>query len=1179
MLLFNNLLKFKYSFFISLVLYSFSLNIHADVSQAPLSLTEGVAPNMIFTLDESGSMSFAYIPDDGRSLLRTRRYNSYIGNPMYYNPEVKYQIPPAFDINGKEIKLKTSFLAAPMNGFANQGENNPVVNLSSGYRPIQEHRIPNRGPSYASHPDLDFYCNRGEVKIGCSATRYSTDDQRSRGVHAYYYIYDKSCGRVTDDKCYVYQKVKENEKENYAIWYSFYKTRALATLSAASIAFYDLSSDIRFTWQDLDSCKNFNGTGSCRNNKLKPFSTTHKGQFYTWLREVSFNSSTPLPAAMQRAGEFLKKDEPWKKYLNSEGVNNNSNRYACRSSYHVLMTDGIWTTAPNPPSGFKSDQSSFKTPDGHEYHEIKPYYDRTSNVTLADFAMHYWATDLQPNLPNKIKSYIPYKNEDKNIEYWDPRNNPATWQSMSNFIMGLGLTNSLNNPNIPWEGATHAGRGYQNLLNGTSWPAAKANSDNNVYDLWHAAINSRGEFYSVDSPEAMVEAFKNILARIADRKSTIANPGISTSIESDGESDSFVSYFYTTSFDSTDGWTGTLEKHKQYRLYKADGTWEDKKEKLWSAAKEIPKNRVIKIADESSKNKLVDFTSTVKNQRLINELSKFPETGIVDNLWKERLNYLRGDQSNEGDGEKQFRVRSSILSDFLYSQPVVVNGARYLEGFSNKLESNNQYTSFISQIKNRAAMVYVGGNGGMLHGFDAKTGEEKFAFIPTAVFPYLNKLTGKKYSHQFYVDGTPTIADVYNGTEWKTILVGTLRAGGKGLFALDITNPRDIKLLWELDEFNFAAMKGAEKSSVEPGYSFSKPTVARLHNGQWAVITGNGYQGKGTENGKAALYLINAITGELIKSLEVQGDNAPNGLSTPKVADFDADGVADYAYAGDLQGNLWRFDLLGYGASTDRDKSTGSIYGDKNGSTVSFKVSNGGKPLFTAKNGNHSQPITAAPSIARHPSKKGYLIIVGTGKYFESEDKNGTSTHAQSIYGIWDKYTKAETNSLGTVERKDLQVQTIEKEVVGTGIVHGKDRESRVVSRNVVDWNSKKGWYLDLVVNNEFVGEMLVEDMRILGNVVLLSSLVPNDDPCANGSSNWLYAIDIATGGKTLHNVFETRYTADGLVQVVSGIKFGGEGGVPLHTGLDGLKLDDGNDTEAINSSDITGRKTWRLVQ
>lgn len=645
-----------------------------EISQVPPSVAEGVPPNMILTLDESGSMSWAFVPDmsttassvyankiGGGSSYNTRRMRAAEANPMAYNPRVIYTIPPTFDKDGSEITLSTSFTSAPMNGLWipsewNDSSGRGKQDLSSSYRLPWTHRqgTTNDGGTltYAAHPadftrkiipeikanttytfgpDEDYgvqikvtrtssskcsaWLKLGttEEKVDCTlssnqATVHgSTAGISNTGVPAYYYEFEPNftrsngtkCGDFSDssgtgkdafsqdERCYKIKWVDETSaydengnrlkhpngqlvdgKQNFAIWYSFYRSRALATLSAAKIAFYNLSPDVRFTWQDLATCKTFESTSgnTCGNNRLKPYSTKHRGEFYTWLRKRYFNTGTPLPAAMKRAGEFLTTAAPWQKTPYATTGNDDDNTYACRPSYHVMMTDGFWNENTSHPSSKRPDHETFTTPGGEkfggkEYDQQKPFYDAagSSNPTLADLAMHYWATDLNKNLDNKIRPYIPYKNDDSDKEYWDPRNNPAEWQSMSNFIMALGLTTSLGsgtNSNLPWAGTTHGGEGYKKLLEDTSWPAASsAGTPNNVYDLWHAAINSRGEFYSVDSPDAMVQAFQDILTRIAERKSSAAMPGTSSAIEvfedADGEEDGRLhQFFYQTTFNS-----------------------------------------------------------------------------------------------------------------------------------------------------------------------------------------------------------------------------------------------------------------------------------------------------------------------------------------------------------------------------------------------------------------------------------------------------------------------------------------------------------------------------------------------------------------------------------------------------------------------------------------------------
>ena len=1288
----------------------FSATTQAAVSQAPLSLTEGVAPNLIVTIDESTSMDSAYVPD-GLGFTGERRFRANTFNAMAYNPAITYKIPPSFQKNGDEKFLSTSFDAAYNNGF--KPKSDEVKNLASDYSVAQTVRIRDTATTVTHpsirNPEYDFRCGiktsrltkngqthtctgdpqhgystwdadeldswqtrTGEITItrtgrsSCTAVmkaggitindvpcsrksvsgdNYYIADLTKTSVPAYYYVADKTFGADSSnnydslsadgsednadcksyESCYRLVFVTANsgkvraddldsgtdERQNFANWYSFYRSRSLATISAASLAFYDLSSSTRITWQNLSDCKQLNKSNStrCGDNRFREYSKEQRGEFYHWMQNMRMNNATPLPTAMRRAGEFLRTDDTaWHAYPNNSSKQNTAkNTYSCRPSYHVMMTDGLWQTdIDNSSTITRRDGDSFNLPEGGRSYpagaHTKIYVDNAPAYTVADVAMNYWATDLRPDLDNKVPAYIPYKNSNSDIEFWDPRNNPATWQHMTNFIMGLGLTSSLNNPNIPWEGSTYAGEGYSKLKAGTeTWPAASRGSSNNVYDLWHAAINSRGEFFSVDSPDAMVQAFSNILTRIASRKSTAAAPATSNSLEADGDpeepQDRLVTYSYQSSFDNTEDWVGDLKKVKTYRTWVPDGegggSFETSTEDIWSASSLLQGERAVKMAGS---NGLQKFTTEHADTRLQNWLNINPETGVVDNRWQDRLNYIRGVRSHEGEGSTDFRKRSSLLGDFLASQPAVVQRPQYLELFSNRLEDNKQYTSFINTTKNRAGRIYIGGNDGMLHGFDTADGKETFAFIPTAVFPNLNKLTGKNYTHHYYVDGSPEVADVYDSVAgvWKTILVGTLRAGGKGLFALDVTNPEEVKLLWEFDEFNYTDNDGYRNGMVGPGYSFPKPTIARLHNGRWAVVTGNGYEGANTNNGKAALYVIDAITGKLSKSLEVQSATTePNGLSTPRLADFDGDGVADYAYAGDLHGNLWRFDLLGTGASPDRDLADGPIYGNKNSTADGFKLSYGGKPMFTASvsvNGTHSQPITAAPSLTRHPSGNGYLVIFGTGKYFEDSDKTGTETHPQTLYAIWDQKTRAETTGAGDMpinQNALVKQEIIETNLIAEGKNSGLERVARTLSDNAVSYYdtngnvSKKGWYLNLAASGSYEGEMMIENMRVLGrDTLLISTLVPNDDPCAHGAGNWLYALNPATGGRTRHHAFDTRIkNPDGSYTLVSAIKLGNEGGLAL--GQDELGITAfGESINLGNDGRLRGNRagSWRFI-
>ncbi|MBU0811645.1 MAG: pilus assembly protein PilY [Gammaproteobacteria bacterium] len=1085
-----------------------------------------------------------------------------------------------------------------------------------------------------------------------------TRNRTQTAVPAYYYTYDASLAGCNADKnndaCHRLVFVSSNsgpdgadERENFAIWYSFYRTRALATVSAANLAFNELASSARLTWQTLDVCDDLNSSG-CGTNYFREFSPRHKANFLNWLAGVKFNSSTPLLAATKRAGEFYTETTPWAHTPNpmtssgGRGTTVTNPQHACRPSFHVLMTDGMWNDGSFPSGISRHDGATFTpgaTGDTSFNYDGKraPFGNdaKSTTGTLADIAMHYWATDLRNSLANELKPYIHTKNTDAEKQFWDPRNNPATWQHMVNYTMGLGLSNSLNAAGIPWTGDTFGGSGYTSLAAGTAkWPAASASNASNVYDLWHAAINSRGEFFSVDSPDDMVKAFKDILNRIAERTTTAARPAVSASFVTDNAGGSLQSNVYATQFSSED-WSGELSK----TTLAAGQT-----KKLWTSTTSSPNNRKIMMAGAettSSKLKVFNWSNLGDLQGLLN-INPESLVGAKDNRGAERVDYIRGNRSIEGDSETSFRRRNSstVIGDIINSSPVVVGTPAYMAYLADAIEkldrgeSYKNYTDFREDNRklvtdsetnavvsgNRKEMIYVGSNDGMLHGFNAATGVEEFAFIPTEVIKNLYRLTGKNYSggeHHYFVDGTPIVRDVYLGDDegWRTVLIGTLRAGGKALFALDITDPENIKLLWEFDS----------TTDEDLGYTFAQPEIVRLHTGEWAVLQGNGYN---SSNDRAALLIIDIKTGELIKKItvpEVTEDDIilPNGLSSVRGADNNGDGLVDYAYAGDLQGNIWRFDLVKptdlseFEIEKDGQKIKISdpfhreIDDIKNTSKDDYKLSYDGKPLFTARDskGISRQPITIQPSLVRHPTSYGYLVLVGTGKYFEHSDANVDTSRAMTLYGVWDRKTKRQKTDSTTItaqSRSRLVTQEFTDQQNGA-IIDEKSsnvtRDIRLLSTGIPQWYKAAadgqppvdttkdvnvnhwGWALNMAVGNKLEGEMIINNMTASGSILFLSSLTPNQDPCQAGADTWLYAVDAFSGGRTRFNVLDLN--ADRIVDnldryngnVTSGMRFPALGGFTLAPGNQVFGSDGAADPATVGDDpNSSGRQSWHIV-
>ena len=447
--------------------------------------------------------------------------------------------------------------------------------------------------------------------------------------------------------------------------------------------------------------------------------------------------------------------------------------------------------------------------------------------------------------------------------------------------------------------------------------------------------------------------------------------------------------------------------------------------------------------------------------------------GVDDAMGSQRVMYVRGSAANEGSGATNFRRRNvSKLGDIVNSSPVYVRGPR-------RNIADTSYQTFKSTYGGRAEMIYVGANDGMLHGFKASTGDEVMAYVPSPVYSRLSGLTAQGFQHKYLVDGSPVVSDIKFSTGWRTLLVGGLSAGGRGLFAIDVTDPTRFSesapedtVLWEFTDTDDADL----------GLTYSQPTIMRLNNGDPGVIVGNGYNNTGS--GRAKLFILNAETGAVIREIDTGiGTVAdPNGLSTPAVIDLDGNGTADYAYAGDLEGNVWKFDLTA-------------------GSEGSWSRSYGA-PLFSAVDSlGNPQPITSAVEVTRHPNG-GLMVMFGTGRYIQMADV--ASTGKQSLYGVRD-------SGAAVSGRSSLVEQTV------TEVADVSGTDYRAVSKNAVDYGTKKGWFLDLPTS----GERVVVDPILRNGRFIVATTLPNTDPCAAGGSSWLMEVDYLSGGRLDKAVFD----------------------------------------------------------
>jgi len=493
--------------------------------------------------------------------------------------------------------------------------------------------------------------------------------------------------------------------------------------------------------------------------------------------------------------------------------------------------------------------------------------------------------------------------------------------------------------------------------------------------------------------------------------------------------------------------------------------------------------------------------------------------GVNTTNAQKRVSYIRGSSADEISNSGIFRDRNKLLGDIVNSSPWFAGAENF--GYSTVAGSEgNSYPAFLTSKSSRTKALYVGANDGMLHAFNATTGSELFAYIPATIISKLHKLTnpayGKSLGHDYFVDGASRAGDVYFSSNWHTVLVGSTGAGGTGVFALDVTTPSSFSatdVLWEFNSSNDADM----------GYSIAEPTIARMANGKWVAIVPNGYN---SANDKAVLFIIDIETGSVIKKFDTKVGGG-NGLSTAVPVDSDGDHNVDAIYAGDLKGNLWKFDVSGSSASSWK-----IAFGDLN---VTTPVP---EPLFVAKDSlGNRQPITAKPQVGLHPTN-GVMIYFGTGKYFEVNDQIvGSTPQVQSYYAIRDNFVSSTTTTIVNtpVVRASLQQQSILAEQVALTY------DLRVTSNLTVDYITKKGWYMDLLSPvNGAEGERVVSASLLRNNRIIFVTLIPNSDFCNAGGSSWLMEMDAISGSRLTSPAFDisgdSKFTvADNLAFDVDG--------------------------------------------
>lgn len=1007
-----------------------------DIAQLPLETGTTVDPNIMLMVDDSGSMMQALIPEGSDRI----NWPYARGEDEDDCATVRYA-----NINRNVCLFSTTSTSVGLAYLASSQVNKMY------YDPAVTYKVP-KGPDGTSLGNASFtsawldgydidnrnqsqnkldlsskymaFMSLSTVSTGAKYISYAIGPNSTPGA-AFYYQYRAGCANgVYANSCYdIVYPSSAAEKVNFANWFSYYRTRIQAAKGGIGESFHEQSSAMRVGYSTINKLNLRKG--------VRKFNGTDRTAFFTWLYKIAPSGGTPLRPALVNAGEYYKSDEPWR----TDTTNESASLLECRQSYTILMTDGYYSTGGINDVGGEHDNVAGTTilgPRGRNYkYQVSPPFAFATGNTLADIAMNYWKNDLRVDLENTV----PTSTE-----------NPAFWQHMVTFGVAFGvqgtvnpttaLTAMLNNGSVTWGGTgSNAGK---------------------IDDLLHAGVNSRGGFFSAGDPVKFAEALSTTLSSIAERVGT-GSTAAATAVNS-LQTESTV---YQARFVSGE-WSGDLWS---YGI-------NDLNTPTWKASEKLPNYNARKIYYGS--------TSAAKEFQWSNMTSS-EKTALGGE--ESIVSYLRGDSTLEKRNiNGKYRNRSKILGDMVNSSPELVaepldyNYQRY------NWSGATSYRNFLEgPAKTRSKMIYVGGNDGMLHAFDATTGVEKFAYIPKNVMTpavgdtvnVLNKYADPRYVHRFSVDGTPVPVDVYIGGQWKTLLVGGLGRGsdghsGGGFYALDITNPNAFdasKVLWD-------------KSYAEAVTFLGKPLITRANSGHWVMIVGYGYN---NNTHKSGILVVDLENGNIIKQLptSVGTAAAPNATSELSMLDINADGLADWVYGGDLFGNVWKFDL----SST---------------STSGWKVDYGNTPLFVAKDASgNPQMITGGVLSVIEPKTGKVWLFFGTGRFINQDDPGNAAT--QTWYGIQDG-----TQIAGRVELEPRLITT-------NGSYRNITATSEVIDRE------KKGWYMDL----PGARERIVDTPMMVGNELVMNTLMPDSNACNPGGTGFLMAISPFNGTRLIPPFFD----------------------------------------------------------
>lgn len=1078
-----------------------------QIPDDPLTTGSRVAPNILFVLDDSGSMNFVAMPIDVKDANDPASYGtarnglndnptdrSYLNNTIYYDPNVNYE--PWVTASGDRMSGGTaiddvysdwnhltgsrdlrdsteSVFYVPKPGVVNStnardfdrywvrraGSSAEVVRLrdpavalvseswsdigiNSGrweYRSIQ---VPSGATSLqisvaggeGNRGNADLYVRFGQNPgsgcswwAGCEYDYSDTGSGNSESVTIsdpsagvwYIGVYNSGSRKLAGNDISATAlssievatptgRSQEAELHNIATWYSYYRSRMKAAKAGASEAFSGLDGKVRVGFRSIHNRNTFN----------IPVNDGNDGRFV---------DNTDNPATPENEGTSSR--STWYARLHgAAGSGGTPLRKALDDAGQYFM-DATQGGPYGPQRVQYSCRQNFSilTTDG--YWNAGAATHATGNVDNTSGSLITGPN----NQSDRYEPAVPYSDghsstlADVAMYYWNrdlrddltnnvPKTgaNPAFWQHMVTFGISIGLRGELPYTSVA---DVHAAGNF-------TWPQPGNDRRANIDDLLHAAVNGRGAFVSASNPSEFTAGLREALSAIQQRTTSYSNVATnSVSLDSDTMTFS-ASYVAGT-------WTGAVNARRVSRSGVSDTI-------AWVSTIPSLSNRKVFTTTGSAG---ATFPTTTQETALARGggRANFAVSG------EDNAKYIKGEtrlEDRRGTSNLRNRI-ATVLGDIVGSSPAYVKDTNTL---------------------------YVGANDGMLHAFDAATGQELFAYVPGIInINDLATLSRGDYFHKWFVDG-PIVVSSKALTSNRNILIGALGKGGRGLFALDVTSPATATAAnlfkWEL----------AETSGRNMGLVMGRPVLGSV-NGTAVAVVGNGIN---SQRDRAVLLVINAETGAVVREIDtgVGSESQPNGLSAP-VGVFGADGkTLRYVYAGDMRGNVWKFDLTSATSTATR--------------------------IFTAGIGTSVQPISGGLTVAIDPRTRKRWIFFGTGRFLTVEDADATATTVQSMYGIIEGDTPP--------TRANLTRRT----VAVTGAT-SDGYEVRAFEAKAPLPDDSRGWYIDLPGS----GERIVQDAQRVSNILVTASMIPTGDACEASGTGYINALDAFTGTSAGSSFFD----------------------------------------------------------